>query len=190
MPWGTDGTRVLKGPSVWTEHWDAWCDRNVGKWNVEVIQRNFICLLSIFSLWILCVCVCMCASSVTSAVSDSLRPMHCNPTRLLCPWDFSSKSSGVGYHALLLGSSWPKVRIYVSWIAGEFFLPLRGCSCEQWMVLGCLASRGEEFNSGPESRLDHSELLCSTVLLKYQRDRESFLHRHQKGTERVTLASL
>ena len=121
MPWGTDGTRVLKGPSVWTEHWDAWCDRNVGKWNVEVIQRNFICLLSIVSLWILCVCVCMCASSVTSAVSDSLRPTHCNPTRLLCPWDFSSKSSGVGYHALLLGSSWPKVRIYVSWIAGEFF---------------------------------------------------------------------
>ena len=49
---------------------------------------------------------------------------------------------------------------------------------------GFLAS-GEEFNLGPEMRLDHSELLCSRVLLKYQRDRESFLHRHQKGTERV-----
>ena len=39
---------------------------------------------------------------------------------------------------------------------------------------GCLASRGEEFNLGPETRLDHSELLCNRVLLKYKRDRESF----------------
>ena len=158
MPWGTDGTRVLKGPSVWTEHWDAWCDRNVGKWNVEVIQRNFICLLSIVSLWILCVCVCvcvcvcMCASSVTSAVSDSLRPTHCNPTRLLCPWDFSSKSSGVGYHALLLGSSWPKVRIHVSWIAGEFFTTER---LQLWAANGTgmfgLRRRGIQFRTRVEA---------------------------------------
>ena len=39
---------------------------------------------------------------------------------------------------------------------------------------GFLASRGEEFNPGPETRLDHSELLCNKVLLKYKRDRESF----------------
>ena len=44
-----------------------------------------------------------------------------------------------------------------------------------------MASRGEEFNSGPERRLDHWELLCDKVLLKYKRDRESFSHRHQKG---------
>ena len=48
-----------------------------------------------------------------------------------------------------------------------------------------LASRGEEFNLGPETRLDHSELLCNKVLLKYKGDRESFWHRHQKGVERV-----
>ena len=53
------------------------------------------------------------------------------------------------------------------------------------MTLGFVASGVEKFNPGPEMRLDHSELLCSRVLLKYQRDRESFLHRHQKGTERV-----
>ena len=29
-----------------------------------------------------------------------------------------------------------------------------------------LAPRGEEFNLGPETRLDHSELLCNKVLLK------------------------
>ena len=38
---------------------------------------------------------------------------------------------------------------------------------------GFLAS-GEEFNPGPETRLDRSELLCNKVLLKYKGDRESF----------------
>jgi len=42
------------------------------------------------------------------------------------------------------------------------------------MMLGFLASRGEEFNLGPVRRLDHSEILYNKVLLKYQRDRESF----------------
>ena len=50
---------------------------------------------------------------------------------------------------------------------------------------GFLASGGEEFNLGPETKLDHSELLCNKVLLKYKGDRESFWHRHQKGAERV-----
>ena len=39
---------------------------------------------------------------------------------------------------------------------------------------GFLAPGGEEFNPGPETRLDRSELLCSKVLLKYKGDRESF----------------
>ena len=39
---------------------------------------------------------------------------------------------------------------------------------------GFLASRGDEFNLGPEMRLDCSELLCNKVLLKYKGDRESF----------------
>jgi len=38
---------------------------------------------------------------------------------------------------------------------------------------GSLASGGEEFNPGPETRLDHSELLCNKILLKYKGDRES-----------------
>ena len=33
---------------------------------------------------------------------------------------------------------------------------------------GFLASGGEEFNPGPETRLDHTELLCNEVLLKYK----------------------
>ena len=41
-------------------------------------------------------------------------------------------------------------------------------------TLGFLAPGGEEFNPGPETRLDRSELLCNKVLLKYKGDRESF----------------
>ena len=41
-------------------------------------------------------------------------------------------------------------------------------------MLGFLAPRGEEFNPGPETRLDRSELLYNKVLLKYKGDRESF----------------
>ena len=39
---------------------------------------------------------------------------------------------------------------------------------------GFLAPGGEKFNPGSETRLDHSELLCNKVLLKYKGDRESF----------------
>ena len=36
-----------------------------------------------------------------SVVSDSLRPHGLQPTRLLHPWDFPGKSTGVGCHCLL-----------------------------------------------------------------------------------------
>ena len=40
-----------------------------------------------------------------SAVSDSCRPHGLQPTRLLHPWDFPGKSTGVGCHCLLQGHS-------------------------------------------------------------------------------------
>ena len=36
-----------------------------------------------------------------SVVSDFLQPCGLQPTRLLCPWDFPSKSTAVGCHYLL-----------------------------------------------------------------------------------------
>ena len=36
-----------------------------------------------------------------SVVADSKRPHALQPTRLLRPWDFPGKSTGVGYHCLL-----------------------------------------------------------------------------------------
>ena len=43
--------------------------------------------------------MCLC-----SVVSDSLRPHGLQPARLLRPWDFPGKSTGVGCHALPQGS--------------------------------------------------------------------------------------
>ena len=43
-----------------------------------------------------------------SVMSDSLWPQGLKPTRLLCPWDFPGKNTGVGCHFLLQGSSRPK----------------------------------------------------------------------------------
>ena len=37
----------------------------------------------------------------SSVVSDSLRPHGLQPTRLLRPWDFPGKSTGMGCHCLL-----------------------------------------------------------------------------------------
>ena len=38
-----------------------------------------------------------------SVMSDSLRPHGLWPTRLLCPWNFPGKNTGVGCHFLLQG---------------------------------------------------------------------------------------
>ena len=38
-----------------------------------------------------------------SVVSNSLQPHGLQPARLLCPWNFPGKNTGVGCHFLLLG---------------------------------------------------------------------------------------
>ena len=54
-------------------------------------------------------------------MSNLLRPLGLQPTRLLCPWDFPDKNTGVGYISFTRGSSWPRERIWVSCVAGIFF---------------------------------------------------------------------
>ena len=39
--------------------------------------------------------------SASYSVCNSLRPHGLQPSRLLCPWDFSGKSTGMGCHCLL-----------------------------------------------------------------------------------------
>ena len=54
-----------------------------------------------------------------SVVSDSLRPHGLQPTTLLCPWDFTGKSTGVGCHCLLCPSS----------VVGANYRVLICCTC-------------------------------------------------------------
>ena len=44
-----------------------------------------------------------------SVVSDSSQPHGLYPARLLCPWNFPGKNTGVGCHLLPRGSSLPKI---------------------------------------------------------------------------------
>ena len=44
---------------------------------------------------------CVCVSH--SVMSESLRPHGLQPARLLCPWDFPGKNTGVGCHSFLQG---------------------------------------------------------------------------------------
>ena len=51
-----------------------------------------------------------------SVVSDSSRPHGLQPTRLLCPWDFPGKSTGVGCHCLLelhYYNHWSYIELYI-----------------------------------------------------------------------------
>ena len=65
--------------------------------------------------------MCPCAKSLQSCLT--LRPRGLQPARLLCPWDFSGKNTGVGCHFLLWrwrgGGCLPSS--CVSCIAGELF---------------------------------------------------------------------
>ena len=59
-----------------------------------------------------------------SVLSDSERPHGLQPTRLLHPWDFPGKSTGVGCHCLLGGWSYtwniPFTNAHPHWLGGEF----------------------------------------------------------------------
>ena len=54
---------------------------------------------------------------------------------------------------------------------------------------GFLASGEEEFNLGPETRLDRSELLCNKVLLKYKGEKASDIG-IRRGQKEYPLASV
>ena len=55
---------------------------------------------------------------------------------------------------------------------------------------GFLASGGEEFNPGPETRLDCSELLCNKVLLKLKEIEKASDIGIRRGQKEYPLASV
>ena len=65
---------------------------------------------------------CVHACSVTSVVSDSLQPYALQPTKLLFPWDFPGKTTGVSCCALLQGIFQTQGLNCIFCIAGGFFI--------------------------------------------------------------------
>ena len=57
-----------------------------------------------------------------SVVFYSLRPHGLQPARLLCPWDFPGKDTGVSCHCLLQGIFPTQGSIPIFCIAGIFFI--------------------------------------------------------------------
>ena len=57
-------------------------------------------------------------------------------------------------------------------------------------MLGFLSSGGEEFNLGPEMRLDHSELLCNKVLLNIKEIEKASDIGIRRGQKEYPLASV
>ena len=123
----------------------------LGIWKSMMIRKPFtLCIYLILShivlgriqdyIHSLCVCVgvwvCVCVRTCIhtlgcSVMSNSLQPHGLQPIRVLCPWVFPGKNTGVGCHFLLLGSSWPRDpthvfciscidrRILYHWATGE-----------------------------------------------------------------------
>ena len=84
------------------------------------------------------VCVCACERALCSVVSDSLRSHGLWPARLLCPWNFPSKNTGVGCHFLLQGifpsqGSNLSLLPFLPWQADSF--PLHAAACVRMSFL-------------------------------------------------------
>ena len=136
---------------------------------------------------------------VAQSCQTPCNPMDCSPAGTTIHWDSSGKNTRVGSHGLLQGifptqgsnQGLQHCRRILHRLSHQGS-PVTSCQSESLLLThekmpGFLASRGEEFNPGPATRLDRSELLCNKVLLKYKEDRESFWHRHQKGAESTSL---
>ena len=71
-----------------------------------------------------------------SVMSDSSRPPGLQPTRLLHPWDFPGKSTGVGCHCLLHSLVWGKL---INWAKGKATLHVI-LHTYLFQTLGCIMS--------------------------------------------------
>ena len=73
-----------------------------------------------------------------SVVSDPQRPHGLQTSRLLCPWDFLGKSTGVGCHCLLLQRNYSHLNLWLSFLLEDvkiwppklpfFWMLLLGCT--------------------------------------------------------------
>ena len=96
-----------------------------------------------------------------SVVSDSLWHRGLQPTRLLCPWDFPGKSTGVGCHRLgkpefLTGKR--QQRIYKTWwpLGGTFYFLIREMALNSVFII--LSSPSNRWGEGDGTPLQDSRL--------------------------------
>ena len=99
------------GNTLWVWEQEARKGRTIR--SVLVIRLSQLGYKALGSLWEAHP-VCMPSCSV---MSSSLRAHGLKPTRLLCPWNFPGKNTGVASHSLLQGI----FPTQVSCIAGRFF---------------------------------------------------------------------
>ena len=64
--------------------------------------------------------LCACVKSLQSCLT-LCDPVDSSPTSLLWPWESPDKNTGVGCHALLQGSSQPKIESASPALAAGFF---------------------------------------------------------------------
>ena len=80
-----------------------------------------------------------------SVMSNSLQPHELEPTRLLCPWNFPGKNSGVGFHFLFHGVFFPiegsnlRLLQLLHWQRGSLPLshlgsPISGLTCTKYGI--------------------------------------------------------
>ena len=80
---------------------------------------------------------------VCSVMSNSLRPHGLQPVRLLCPWNFSGKSTAVGYYSLLqsIVPTWGLNRVCcISCIGRQILSHLGSHGGSQWEHYSCYYS--------------------------------------------------
>ena len=79
------------------------CGLPVENYDQKAPQQDLKTYKDSWKIWLyfISVCVCTCASACCSVVSDSLWPHGLKPARLLCPWNFPGKNTGVGCYFLL-----------------------------------------------------------------------------------------
>ena len=65
---------------------------------------SHVSLLKIFWSGLFPLYICVWACPVSSVISGSLQALELWPTKLLYPWNFPGKDTGVGFHALLQGT--------------------------------------------------------------------------------------
>ena len=78
-----------------------------------------------------------------SIISNSLLPYGLYPARLLCPWDFPGKNSGVGCHSLLQASSF-RIFLLVWNVMSSIFI----CEKETYRLLCSAAMGTRPFSNG------------------------------------------